>query len=68
MDRLEELIDESNRVKRRAYCPYSKFPVGAAVLGADGRIYTGTETSPSDDHTPGFALLQGATWNAPFTR
>ncbi|ELT96041.1 hypothetical protein CAPTEDRAFT_211995 [Capitella teleta] len=39
--RLEELIDESVKVKRRAYCPYSKFPVGAAVLGCDGRIYTG---------------------------
>ena len=24
-----------------AYCPYSRFRVGAALLGADGRIYTG---------------------------
>ena len=26
---------------RYSYCPYSKFPVGAAVLGQDGRIFTG---------------------------
>ena len=26
---------------RRAYAPYSRFAVGAAVLSADGRIHTG---------------------------
>jgi len=25
----------------RAYCPYSRFAVGAAVLGDDGRVFTG---------------------------
>ncbi|RKP26264.1 cytidine deaminase, partial [Syncephalis pseudoplumigaleata] len=25
----------------RAYCPYSKYRVGAALLGKSGRIYTG---------------------------
>jgi len=25
----------------KAYCPYSKFPVGAAVLSASGEIFTG---------------------------
>jgi len=28
-------------VRERAYAPYSKFPVGAAVLAADGRIFAG---------------------------
>jgi cytidine deaminase len=29
------------RARRRAYAPYSQFPVGAAVLTTDGMIYTG---------------------------
>jgi len=28
-------------VSQNAYCPYSNFPVGAAVLGDDGNIYYG---------------------------
>lgn len=27
--------------RERAYCPYSHFAVGAAILAEDGRIYTG---------------------------
>jgi cytidine deaminase len=38
---LEKLIQEAKRVQKRAYAPYSKFSVGAAVLGGTGRIYTG---------------------------
>jgi cytidine deaminase len=26
---------------RRAYCPYSHFPVGAAILTTDGKIFSG---------------------------
>jgi len=29
------------QVRARAYAPYSKFSVGAALLGDDGRIFTG---------------------------
>jgi len=36
--RLVELAIEA---RRRAYCPYSKFPVGAALLCADGTVVTG---------------------------
>jgi cytidine deaminase len=35
------LIEEARRVSRSAYCPYSRFPVGAAVLSAGGGIYAG---------------------------
>jgi cytidine deaminase len=27
--------------RSRAYCPYSKYRVGAALLGADGRVWAG---------------------------
>ena len=28
-------------VRKRAYAPYSKFQVGAAVMAADGRVFSG---------------------------
>jgi cytidine deaminase len=35
------LTQAAREASERAYCPYSKFPVGAALLSADGRIFTG---------------------------
>lgn len=35
------LLAEASRGFDRAYVPYSKFPVGAAVLAADGRVFSG---------------------------
>ena len=40
-DTDKKLIAEAKRVREFAYCPYSKFAVGAAVLGASGEIYGG---------------------------
>lgn len=37
----EQLIDAAWAARENAYCPYSQFMVGAAVLGEDGKIYTG---------------------------
>ena len=38
---LRELVDAAKRARRKAYCPYSRYPVGAAVLTDTGRIFTG---------------------------
>ena len=37
----KRLIAEAKRVREFAYCPYSNFAVGAAVLGESGAIYGG---------------------------
>ena len=37
----EELIAAAREAREKAYCPYSQYMVGAAVLGSDGKIYTG---------------------------
>lgn len=37
----EELKATAIRMLDRAYCPYSHFPVGAALECADGTVYTG---------------------------
>ena len=37
----QALLDAAIEVRKNAYCPYSKFPVGAALLAQSGRVYTG---------------------------
>ena len=36
-----EFIREAIQARAYSYSPYSRFQVGAALLGSDGRIYTG---------------------------
>ncbi len=38
---LRKLAAAARRAAKRAYAPYSKFAVGAAILTTDGEIYTG---------------------------
>lgn len=38
---LEQLIAESKIAMEKAYVPYSKFKVGAALLTAEGKVYHG---------------------------
>lgn len=37
----EALIAQALKMREAAYAPYSRFQVGAAVLGADGRLFGG---------------------------
>lgn len=38
---VEKLIEEAKVARDKAYVPYSKFKVGAALLTEDGKIYHG---------------------------
>ncbi len=37
----QQLIEKAKEMLQQAYVPYSKFPVGAAVLTANGNVYQG---------------------------
>ncbi|MED3274185.1 cytidine deaminase [Bacillus thuringiensis serovar silo] len=37
----KKYIEEANKMLSKAYIPYSKFPVGAALVTKEGKIYTG---------------------------
>lgn len=41
------LIENAKEVMKNAYCPYSKFQVGAAILGSNDKIYTGCNVENS---------------------
>jgi len=45
--RLLRLVPAAMAVRQRAYAPYSRFAVGAAVLGDDGRVYAGCNVENS---------------------
>ena len=38
---IERLIAAAVQAQKRAYCPYSRYPVGAAVLTETGRVFPG---------------------------
>lgn len=40
-DPRAELLDVARAAKERAHCPYSRYPVGAAIRAASGEIYAG---------------------------
>jgi len=40
-EQIQELCEKAVRMRARSYVPYSHFRVGAALLGEDGKIYTG---------------------------
>ena len=38
---LQQIIAEAKDARNQAYVPYSRFPVGAVLITADGEIYKG---------------------------
>ncbi|CAG8791858.1 10853_t:CDS:2, partial [Gigaspora rosea] len=40
-EEIKKLVELASTAKEFAYCPYSNFRVGAAVLGENGSYYTG---------------------------
>ncbi|MFH1726687.1 MAG: cytidine deaminase [Elusimicrobiota bacterium] len=38
---IRKLIDMAKRARRKAYCPYSRYPIGAAVLTDSGKYFSG---------------------------
>ena len=38
---LDALFAAAKAVQQKAYAPYSRFKVGAAILGEDGKVYPG---------------------------
>ncbi|XP_066493516.1 cytidine deaminase [Tiliqua scincoides] len=40
-EQIQRLVDVSREAKKFAYCPYSNYPVGAALLTCDGKIFSG---------------------------
>jgi cytidine deaminase len=43
----EQLFEAATKVRERAHAPYSRFPVGAAVLYADGSVVAGCNVENS---------------------
>ena len=37
----QELLNLADKAKQKAYVPYSKFQVGAAILTKEGKVFTG---------------------------
>lgn len=44
---MKKLLREAIEARKKAYAPYSKFKVGAAIEAANGKIYTGCNVENS---------------------
>ncbi|HEY9787420.1 MAG TPA: cytidine deaminase [Candidatus Obscuribacterales bacterium] len=67
-DKRMQLIEAAKQAAELAYCPYSHYPVGAAVLTFDGKIYSGcniencgyTQTIHAEQTAMAKAVSEGA--------
>lgn len=44
---VNRLVEAARRAQKQAHAPYSRFPVGAAVLAADERVFAGCNVENS---------------------
>ena len=58
-----KLLEAAKAAQQYAYAPYSKYPVGAAVLTSDGRIFTGTNIE-NGSYGSTICAERLATWKA----
>lgn len=57
---VQRLLLSCREAKKSAYCPYSHFPVGAALLTRDGRIFSGKDGAPVPPRPqPGQVVARG---------
>ena len=61
----ELLINKATEARERSYSPYSDFAVGAALLSADGEIYTGANIENAS-YTPTVCAERVAFFSAIF--
>jgi cytidine deaminase len=45
---VPDLLNTAGQIRRRAYAPYSKYTVGAALLTRDGNVYVGCNVESAD--------------------
>jgi cytidine deaminase len=50
-EKYSTLINEAIKARKKSYCPYSHFAVGASLLSADGTVFTGANIENSS-YTP----------------
>lgn len=60
---IHTLIDIALAAREKSYCPYSGFAVGAALLCADGKVYTGANIE-SASFTPTICAERVAVFTA----
>jgi len=61
-EQMDKLYEEAQKIAHKAYAPYSKFRVGAALLCEDGTVITGVNVENRS-----FGLTVCAERNAVFT-